>query len=134
MLHNPCFVSIHGNSSGCHTKIIQNFKFKDSFTRTVNVTIIVFMSGTVDLLNVICKQRHRTALNPFLNGRKNGDIDGTRLKGSFTLIYNDGGPHIHCIQIIEYTTKETDHCNGLFRSTFPGRARFAELCANSCVP
>ena len=65
----------------------------------------------------MCKQHHRTALNPSLNGTKNGDIDGARLKGSFTLIYNDGGPRIHCIQIIEYTTKEIDHCNGLFRCT-----------------
>ena len=29
-----------------------------------------FVSGTFDLFNVICKQHHRAALNPFLNGTK----------------------------------------------------------------
>ena len=48
---------------------------KTSFTHTVNVA--VFMSGTFDLFNVMCKQHHTTALNPFLNGTKNGDINGT---------------------------------------------------------
>ena len=27
--------------------------------------------------DVTCKQQHRAALNPFLNGTKNGDIGGT---------------------------------------------------------
>ena len=35
-----------------------------------------FVSGTFDLFDVMCKQRHRTVLNPFFNGMKNGDIDG----------------------------------------------------------
>ena len=35
----------------------------------------IFVSGTFDLSDVTCKQRHRIALNPFLNGTKNGDID-----------------------------------------------------------
>ena len=29
------------------------------------------MSGTFDLSNVACKQHHRSALNPILNGTKN---------------------------------------------------------------
>ena len=37
-----------------------------SFTRTVNVA--VFVSGTFDLFNLMCKLHHMTALNPFLNG------------------------------------------------------------------
>ena len=41
---------------------------KGSFTRTVNVT--VFVSGTFDLFNVMCKRYHRAALNPVLNGTK----------------------------------------------------------------
>ena len=49
-------------------------KSKGSFKRTFNVT--VFVSGTFDLFDVMCKQRHRTVLNPFFNGMKNGDIDG----------------------------------------------------------
>ena len=48
----------------------------------VNVT--VFVSGTFDLFNIMCKQHHRTALNPFLNGTKNGDADGI-CKRSLTL-------------------------------------------------
>ena len=47
---------------------------KASFTRTVNAT--VFVSGIFDLLNVMCKQHHRSALNPFLNCTKNDDVDG----------------------------------------------------------
>ena len=42
---------------------------------TVNVT--VFVSGTLDLFNAMCKQHHRTASNPFINGTKNGDFHGT---------------------------------------------------------
>ena len=53
------------------------------FTHTVQVT--VFMSGTFDLFDIMCKQHHRTALNPFLNGTKNGDVDGT-CKRSLRLI------------------------------------------------
>ena len=37
-------------------------------TRTINV--IVFMSGIFDLFDVTCKQHHRPASNPFLNGTK----------------------------------------------------------------
>ena len=48
---------------------------KGSFTRTANVT--AFVSGTFDLFNVMCKQPHKNALNPFFNGTKNGDFDGT---------------------------------------------------------
>ena len=36
-----------------------------------------FESGTIDLFDVTCNQQHRTELNPFLNGTKNGDVDGT---------------------------------------------------------
>ena len=35
------------------------------------------MSGTFNPFNVVCKQRHRNTLNSFLNGTKNGDINGT---------------------------------------------------------
>ena len=42
-------------------------------SRTANVTVSV--SGTFDLFNVTCKQHHRNALNTFLNGTKNGDVD-----------------------------------------------------------
>ena len=38
------------------------------FTHTVNVTIV---SGTFGLFKILCKQHHRTALNPFLNDTKN---------------------------------------------------------------
>ena len=50
---------------------------KASFTRTVNVTVF-------DLFNVMCKQHHKTALSPFLNGAKkpkNGDVYGTCKQG-----------------------------------------------------
>ena len=53
--------------------------FKASFRRTVNVT--VFVSGIFDFFNVVHKQHHTTALNPFLNTRKNGDIEGTCERG-----------------------------------------------------
>ena len=43
------------------------------FTRTINVT--VFVSGNFDLFDVVCKQNHRSVLNPFLNGTINGNID-----------------------------------------------------------
>ena len=32
---------------------------------------------TFNLFDVTCKQRHRTSLNPNLNGTKKGDIDGS---------------------------------------------------------
>ena len=38
------------------------------FTPVINVT--VFASGTFDIFNVMCKQHHRTALNPFLKRKK----------------------------------------------------------------
>ena len=49
--------------------------YKLRLPRTVNIT--VFMSGTFDLFNIMCKQYHWTALNAFLNGTKNSDGDGT---------------------------------------------------------
>ena len=48
---------------------------KASFTRTVNVTVL--WAGTSDLFNVMCKHHRKSALNPCLNGTKNGDVDGT---------------------------------------------------------
>ena len=36
-----------------------------------------FVSGTFDLFDITCKQHPKTALNPFLNGTNNGDVDGT---------------------------------------------------------
>ena len=39
------------------------------------------MSGIFDLFDGMCKQHHMIALNPFLNGTKNGDIDGMRKPG-----------------------------------------------------
>ena len=48
---------------------------KASFTYTVNVTI--FMSGIFHLFDVMCKQHHGTAFNPFLNATKSGENDGT---------------------------------------------------------
>ena len=44
-------------------------------TRVVNNA--VFVSGTFDVFDVTCKQRHRAALNPFFNSAKNGDVDDT---------------------------------------------------------
>ena len=49
---------------------------KGSFTHTVNFHVS-YMSGTFNLFNVMCKQHHGSALNPFLNGTKNGDIYNT---------------------------------------------------------
>ena len=43
---------------------------------TVTVKVIDFSSDTFDLFNVMCKQHHRTAFNPILNGKKNSNIDG----------------------------------------------------------
>ena len=55
-----------------HGKNLQTERFiLGSFTHTVDVT--GFVSGTFDL-DVVCKQPHRTAVNPFLNGRENGDV------------------------------------------------------------
>ena len=34
------------------------------------------MTGTFDIFEIECKQHNRTALNPFLNGTKNSDVDG----------------------------------------------------------
>ena len=34
------------------------------------------MGGIFDLFDGMCKQLHWTVLNPFLNGTKNGDING----------------------------------------------------------
>ena len=48
---------------------------KGLFICTVNVTI--YVSSTFDLFNVMCKQRDRDVLNPFLKGTKNCDIDDT---------------------------------------------------------
>ena len=36
-----------------------------------------FASGSFDLFDVMCKQHHVTALNAFLNGTTNDDIDST---------------------------------------------------------
>ena len=36
-----------------------------------------FGSSTFDLFNVKCKQCHRTASSPILNGTKNGNVDST---------------------------------------------------------
>ena len=36
-----------------------------------------FVNGTFDLFDVTCEQQNRTAFKQFLNGAKNGDIDGT---------------------------------------------------------
>ena len=41
---------------------------KGLFTRNINVTVLA--GGTFDLVNVMCKQRHRTALNPILTETK----------------------------------------------------------------
>ena len=48
---------------------------KGSFTRTVNITL--FVSDTFNLFDGMCKWHHKTVLNPFLNGIKSDDIDGT---------------------------------------------------------
>ena len=45
------------------------------------------MGGTLDIFDVMCQQHHRTALNLFLNGTKNGDIGGT-CKRSLALEHN----------------------------------------------
>ena len=42
------------------------------------------MDGTFDIFNVMCKQHHGTALNSFLNGTKNSEVDGT-FKLGFTV-------------------------------------------------
>ena len=58
--------------------LLWNSVTKGLFTRTVNVT--VFVSGTFDFY-VMCKQHHSNTLNPFSNGTKNGDFDGTCKQG-----------------------------------------------------
>ena len=45
-----------------------------------------FLSCTFDMFDVASKQRHRTAMNLFLNGTKNSDVDGT-CKRSLTILY-----------------------------------------------
>ena len=65
-------------------KRVSTFTTKGLFTRTVNVA--VFVSSTFDLFDVMCKRCHRTAFNLFLNGMKNGDIDGTCKRGLHYLI------------------------------------------------
>ena len=35
------------------------------------------VSCTFDVFTVACEQNHETAFNPFLNGEKNSDFDGT---------------------------------------------------------
>ena len=47
----------------------------------------LFATDTFDLFGITCKQHHRTAVNPILNGAKNGDIESTvktKPKGLFT--------------------------------------------------
>ena len=42
-----------------------------NFNILIYDTLTIFVSGTLNLFNVMCKQHHRTALvNPFLNGTK----------------------------------------------------------------
>ena len=41
----------------------------------------IFVSGTFDLFDVMSKQHNRTALNPFLNGTENGDVDSMCKQG-----------------------------------------------------
>ena len=43
----------------------------------IKPTGFLVVSGTFELFNVKCKQHNMTALNPFLNGTKNGHVDGT---------------------------------------------------------
>ena len=40
------------------------------------ITVTIFVSDIFDLFDVMCKQHSRTALNSFLNGTINSDIDG----------------------------------------------------------
>ena len=48
--------------------------------------VTVFVSGTFDLFNVMCKQYHKNVFNPFLNGMKNSDPNGT-CENTLTRIY-----------------------------------------------
>ena len=41
----------------------------------------IFVSGIFDLFNVMCRRYHTTALDPILNGRKNGTINGSVNEG-----------------------------------------------------
>ena len=41
----------------------------------------IFETGTFDLFGVRCEQHHRNAPNTFLNGTKNGDVNGTCKQG-----------------------------------------------------
>ena len=50
----------------------------------------VFVNGTLDLLDISCKQHHWTALNPFLNSTKNGDNDGTCKRSIRPLLSSKG--------------------------------------------
>ena len=63
------------DASGWFSTEIPSFQIRGSFTCTINVTI--FVRGTFDLFNVMCKQHNRNMLNPFLNHTQNGDIEGT---------------------------------------------------------
>ena len=45
---------------------------------TVNVT--VFVCGTIDLFDVMCRQQYKTELKPFLNCTEHGEIDDTYVK------------------------------------------------------
>ena len=64
---------------------ITPWRDKGSFTLIVNVT--VFVSDAFDLFNVVGKQHHRIALNPFLNDTKNDDFDGKRALAVCSLGY-----------------------------------------------
>ena len=48
---------------------------KALFTRTLKV--IVFVSGKLEVFNIMCEQRHGNSLDPFLNGKINGYFYGT---------------------------------------------------------
>ena len=56
------------------TVSVEDTDAEASFTRTVNT---VFVSGSFDLFDVMCKQCHKIAFNPIWNGTRNGDFNGT---------------------------------------------------------
>ena len=58
-----------------HTEYFIDHRAEGLFTRSINVT--VFMTGTFHLFGVMCKWCQRTTFDPFLNGTKYGEIDGT---------------------------------------------------------
>ena len=49
--------------------------FKALFTRTLKV--IVFVSRTFEVFNIMSEQRHGNSLDPSLNGKINGYFYGT---------------------------------------------------------